>query len=41
MYKRQLFGELCDYYATIDDLAASLQGRAVIYCDGFLAARCV
>ena len=34
-----LFGELCDYYATIDDLAASLQGRAVIYCDGFLAAR--
>ena len=34
-----LFGELCDYYATIDDLAASLQGRSVIYCDGFLAAR--
>lgn len=34
-----LFGELCDYYATMDDLAASLHGRAVIYCDGFLAAR--
>ena len=34
-----LFGELCDYYATMDDLAASLQGRSVIYCDGFLAAR--
>ena len=28
-----LFGELCDYYATMDDLAASLRGRAVIYCD--------
>ena len=25
-----LFGELCDYYATMDDLAASLRGRAVI-----------
>ena len=34
-----LFGELCDYYATMDDLAASLRGRAVIYCDSFLAAR--
>ncbi len=34
-----LFGELCDYYATIEDLATQLQGRSVIYCDGFLAAR--
>ena len=34
-----LFGELCDYYATMDDLAASLRGRAVIYCDSFLAVR--
>ena len=32
-----LFGELCDYYATMDDLAASLHGRAVIYCDGLAA----
>lgn len=34
-----LFGELCDYYGSIEDLAAQLRGRAVVYCDGFLAAR--
>ena len=30
-----LFGELCDYYGSIEDLAAQLRGRAVVYCDGF------
>ena len=34
-----LFGELCDYYGSIEDLAAQLRGRAVVYCAGFLAAR--
>ena len=31
-----LFGELCDYYGSIEDLAAQLRGRAVVYCDGCL-----
>ena len=27
------------FYGSIEDLAAQLRGRAVVYCDGFLAAR--
>ena len=34
-----LAGELCDYYCTFEELAARFRGRAVVYCDGFLAAR--
>ena len=34
-----LCGELCDYYCSFEELAERFCGRAVVYCDGFLAAR--